>query len=562
MFVMSLLGEPVGIATHSADRVSLGWPGRNSPSSTERACGEPQRGCRISVTGRTQKDGHLSRAAQCILVTGLVASWTVIAFASDAGPRHEPHLNIVPRTEDEIARIDAVTAPATDFLQPSRFEAKSAGAATVRVRRNANAFSDPSGNVEFEGEMQFKVGNGLFRKLWVSAPSSTMASDGLGPLFNARSCQGCHIKDGRGHPPERSDDRSASFLLRVSVPDGADQFEASPDPTYGLQIQNASLIGHRAEGRIVVSYSMFEVPLSEGESVTLRRPSYSVGNLGYGPLHPGAALSPRVAPQMVGLGLLEAIPAADILERADPEDRDGDGISGRPNVAWSPAHRHRMLGRFGWKAAAATVRDQAAAAFADDIGISSDLFPDPWGECTDVQERCRLAMHGDRDGHDEHEISSEGLELVTFYSRNLGVPERRSVADPEVLRGKEVFYRTGCISCHHPAFVTHRLVDQPEQSFQLIWPYTDLLLHDMGDGLADSRPEGRATGREWRTAPLWGIGLTERVSGHTYFLHDGRARSLLEAILWHGGEAQPHRDAVVRMPRSDRNALLRFLESL
>ena len=302
--------------------------------------------------------------------------------------------------------------------------------------------------------------------------------------------------------------------------------------------------------------------LSEGETVFMRRPAYSLEDLGYGPLHPEAGFSPRVAPQMIGMGLLEAIPAADIVAFADPEDADRDGISGRPNVSWSRAQKKAMLGRFGWKASTATVLDQVANAFAADIGISTHLLPDAWGDCTEAQQECRSARHGDRDVHDEHEISAESLELVTFYSRNLGVPARRDLDDPEVLRGKEVFYRTGCISCHRPAFVTHRLVEQPAQSFQLVWPYTDLLLHDMGEGLADNRSEGHATGREWRTPPLWGIGLTERVSGHTLFLHDGRARSLLEAILWHGGEAQPHSDAVVEMPKNDRDALVRFLESL
>ena len=562
MFAMNCQGESAGTVTHLAERDAPGGRCETFRPSTTWSCRVSRCVRPVPGSGWVREDRHLSRAVHGVLITGFAALWGALALASDADLMGDPHLQVVPRTEDEIARINAVTTPATSFLQPSRFEAKSAGAATVRVRKSADAFSDPSANIEFEGEMQFRIGDGLFRKLWVSAPSSTMASDGLGPLFNARSCQGCHIKDGRGQPPEGPDDQSASFLLRVSVPASPDPFEASPDPNYGFQIQNASLIGHKAEGRIVANYSTFEVPLSEGDSATLRRPSYSLENLGYGPLHPGAALSPRVAPQMIGLGLLEAIPAVDILKRADPDDRDGDGISGRPNVVWSPAHQQLMLGRFGWKAAAATIRDQSAAAFADDIGVSSRLFPDPWGECTVAQERCQSARHGNRDAHDEHEISSEGLEFVTFYGRNLGVPARRSVADPEVLRGKEVFYRTGCISCHSPAFVTHRLVDQPEQSFQLIWPYTDLLLHDMGDGLADNRPERRATGREWRTPPLWGIGLTERVSGHTYFLHDGRARSLLEAILWHGGEAQPHRDAVAWMPRTDRNALLRFLESL
>ena len=154
------------------------------------------------------------------------------------------------------------------------------------------------------------------------------------------------------------------------------------------------------------------------------------------------------------------------------------------------------------------------------------------------------------------------MDLVTFYSRNLAVPARRDVGAPEVLRGKAVFHEVGCTSCHQPKFVTERLEDQPEQSFQLIWPYSDMLLHDMGEGLADHRPEGAASGSEWRTPPLWGIGLTETVSDHTFFLHDGRARNLLEAVLWHGGEAEASQQAVVQMNAEDRDALIAFLESL
>lgn len=486
-----------------------------------------------------------------------------------AGPLDEPHLNIIPRTAEETARVAATTAPATSFDAPTRYEAMSAGAATVRVTPDANAFSLPSANISFERELDFRVGNGLFRKLWVSSPSSTLASDGLGPLFNARSCQRCHLKDGRGHPPEGPTDTAISMFLRVSIPGGPDDVVAEiedyiatrPEPTYGTQLQDLSLPGHPSEYRMQIDYEEIEVPLSGGEIASLRQPAYTAADPGYGPLHPDAMLSPRVAPQMIGLGLLEAIPAADILANADPDDADGDGISGRPNIVWSLEFDQPMLGRFGLKAGTPTVRQQSAGAFAGDIGISNPLFPDGWGECTEAQSVCRAAVHGDGDAR-EFEIDAQGLDLVTFYSQNLAVPARRDVDDPEVLRGKEVFYTTGCTSCHVPSFVTHRLADQPEQSFQLIWPYTDMLLHDMGPGLADNRPEARATGREWRTPPLWGIGLTRQVSGHTYFLHDGRARSLLEAILWHGGEAQAQRDTVVSMPPPDRAALIRFLESL
>jgi CxxC motif-containing protein (DUF1111 family) len=222
-----------------------------------------------------------------------------------------------------------------------------------------------------------------------------------------------------------------------------------------------------------------------------------------------------------------------------------------------------MLGRFGLKAGAPTIREQSAGAFSGDMGLSTTLHPDPAGDCTTAQPTCLDAPNGQDPGiRDGLEVDGQSLDLVTFYSRNLGVPERRDFDDPKVLKGKELFYATGCPACHTPKFVTNRLADQPEQSFQLIWPYTDLLLHDMGPGLADNRPEGRATGTEWKTPPLWGIGLSPQVSGHSEYLHDGRARSLIEAILWHGGEAQSQTDAVAAMQTEDREALLAFLESL
>ncbi len=312
-----------------------------------------------------------------------------------------------------------------------------------------------------------------------------------------------------------------------------------------------------------VSYADVPVILADGAVVTLRAPDYAVADAAYGPMRDDVQLSPRIAPQMIGLGLLEAIPAADLLAQVDETDRDGDGISGRASVVPSAELARPALGRFGLKAGAATVRDQTAAAFSGDMGLSTPLHPDPWGDCSAAQDACRTAPDGaEPDSRDGLEVDQQSLDLVTFYARNLAVPERRDVDAPQVLRGKELFYSLNCTGCHTPKHVTARLADQPEQSFQLIWPYTDLLLHDMGAGLADNRPEGRATGREWKTPPLWGIGLTAQVSGHSEFLHDGRARTLLEAILWHGGEAEAARDAVVALPKPDRDALIAFLESL
>ncbi|MEL6919546.1 MAG: di-heme oxidoredictase family protein, partial [Pseudomonadota bacterium] len=251
------------------------------------------------------------------------------------------HLNIVPRTAAEAERIESVVQPTTDFSKPEQFEVNAAGAATVRVTDTRNAFSAPSGNISFEKELDFKVGNGLFKKLWVSSPSSTLASDGLGPLYNARSCQRCHLKDGRGHPPESPEDSRASILMRISIPgdiapDDIEGYIATrPEPTYGGQIQDLSVAGHPAEGRIEVAYTEQTITLSGGETAALRKPTYDLSNLGYGPLHQDAKFSVRVAPQMIGLGLLDAIPAADILALADPDDADGDGISGRAQIVMS-----------------------------------------------------------------------------------------------------------------------------------------------------------------------------------------------------------------------------------
>jgi CxxC motif-containing protein (DUF1111 family) len=491
---------------------------------------------------------------------------TTPALAQTLDDRHLP---VIPRTPEDQAKIAAVLTPPTDFSKPEPFEAKPAGAATVRATLTADAFSLHSANMPFEDEMRFKLGNALFRKLWVAAPASTKASDGLGPLYNARACQDCHLKDGRGHPPENADDSRVSMFLRLSIPGGpspegiAGWVATQPDPTYGGQMQDLAAPGHAAEGRMEISWEETPVTLADGTTVSLRAPTHTFADPAYGPLAEGLMLSPRVAPQMIGLGLLEAIPAADILALADEGDANGDGISGRPQIVPSAEHGVPMLGRFGLKAGAPTIKEQSAGAFAGDMGLSTPLHPDPAGDCTPRQPACKNAPPGQEDGtRDGLEVDGESLDLVTFYSRNLGVPERRGVDDPTVLRGKEVFYTTGCLSCHTPKHVTHRLDRQPEQSFQLIWPYTDLLLHDMGPGLADNRPEGRATGAEWKTPPLWGLGLTEAVSGHSQLLHDGRARSVLEAILWHGGEAQAQRNAVVNLSTDDREALLAFLGSL
>jgi CxxC motif-containing protein (DUF1111 family) len=445
------------------------------------------------------------------------------------------------------------------------------GGATTHLRPpDAEAFSQPAANLGLERELDFKIGRRLFRRSWVSAPSSTRAADGLGPLFNARSCERCHARDGRGHPPAGPDEEAVSLVLHLSVPPRSEaerraleagRIAAVPEPIYGLQLQTFAIQGHVPEGRVHVAYTELPVELAGGAVVSLRRPRYEVRDLGYGPLQPDAQVSPRVAPAMIGMGLLEAIPEADLLARADPEDADGDGISGRARLVWSEAEQRMVLGRLGWKAGAPSVDAQTQSAFSLDIGMGVPLHPSGAGDCTERQTACRAAPTGGG-GRGDPEVARAIVDQMSFYARNLAVPARRGAGDPDVLAGKRIFHDLGCARCHTPGQRTRADSIGPEQSAQEIWPYTDLLLHDLGEDLADAGSEGAASAREWRTAPLWGIGLTPIVSGSATYLHDGRARSLLEAILWHAGEARAQRDAVRELPAAERDRLIRFLESL
>ncbi|MEM9386692.1 MAG: di-heme oxidoredictase family protein [Pseudomonadota bacterium] len=486
---------------------------------------------------------------------------------ADSGPLPW-RTDLTPRDRERVRDLTAAPG-AVAVAQP--FEINSAGAATFTGSVSRNAFSNPSSNLSLEGLQAFALGNAIFRKLWVSSPSSTQASDGLGPIYNARSCQRCHLKDGRGHPPVDDQDDSTSLLLRVALTAETDddvrarregERLATPDPAYGGQIQDVAVAGVPAEGRVGLAYVEHEVQLSGGERVSLREPHFTLANPAYGPLHPSAVLSARVAQPMIGLGLLEAIHEGDLLDREDPQDADGDGISGRAQRVRDPESGEWRVGRFGWKAAAPSLRAQTGGAFLNDMGISSAVQPRASGECTLQQTACLAAPTGVQDAQGPFEATNEMLDLVVFYSANLAVPARRDVDDPQVLAGKGLFHEVGCAGCHRPNYVTRRDASRAAHQFQMIWPYTDLLLHDMGEGLSSETPVGQASGREWRTPPLWGIGLTEAVSGHTQLLHDGRARGLLEAILWHGGEASAARDRVMALAPSERRALLAFLRSL
>ncbi|BFM16188.1 di-heme oxidoredictase family protein [Maricurvus nonylphenolicus] len=389
------------------------------------------------------------------------------------------------------------------------------------------------------------------------SPATTTARDGLGPLFNTNGCQNCHIRDGRGHAPESLDDNAVSLLVRLSI-DSDDKLAVHQakhhEPNYGDQLQDFALPGIKPEGRVRIHYKETLITFTDGEKVTLRRPTVSIDQLAYGPLHPNTQLSARIAPAMIGLGLLEAIPESRLKQLADPKDANSDGISGKLNRVWDIQQQKLVVGRFGWKAGQPTLEQQNAAAFNGDIGITSTLFPNE--SCSPKQQEC-LAIQ-----EKEIEVSPHILGQVTFYTRNLAVPARRKPTDPQILQGQQLFHQIGCASCHTPQHTTAEDYPLAWLADQTIHPYSDLLLHDMGDALADNSREFAASGREWRTPPLWGIGLTKTVSGHESYLHDGRARNLQEAILWHGGEADKSRKHYKRLSKEDRQAVLAFLRDL
>jgi CxxC motif-containing protein (DUF1111 family) len=448
-------------------------------------------------------------------------------------------------------RVALVLALATG-CQSRAIEAtpRSGGDATV-FDATRDAFSLPAPLLDERHRSTFFVGNSYFNQNWVAAPGSVATRDGLGPLFNARSCSGCHFKDGRGRPPEPGS-QQPGLLVRVSRGVRAD---GSPIPVdgYGDQIQDLANPGVESEATVVIRHETAHGRFASGESYSLERPSYELTKLGYGPLPAPFALSPRVAPALIGLGLLEAIPEASLEALADPSDADGDGISGRINRVPDASTGARAAGRFGWKAEKPSVLTQTAGAFLGDMGLTTSLFP---------RENHATLPGISASSGGEPEVPDDILRAVALYARTLGVPARRDVDEPEVMRGAELFESARCSACHVPSFETGKVSDLPELGGQRIQPFTDLLLHDMGELLADDRPVYEASGREWRTAPLWGIGLVQRVNGHSRFLHDGRARDLSEAILFHGGEAAASRDRFVAMTLAERKSLLAFLGSL
>jgi len=466
---------------------------------------------------------------------------------------------------------DSISASAP-LLDPS--EQWPGGKTTVELRKPS--FIEPAANLSRERQQEFYIGFSFFRDPWVIAPSATTDRDGLGPIFNARACIVCHPKGGRGRPPANIDEPMLSMFLRLSIPGKNIHGGVMPEPIYGdqLQVRGISLKnnfglarkngvsegdGVIGEAHSYVEYEAINGKYADGKPWVLHKPIYKVRDAAWGEMHPDTLFSPRMAPQLAGLGLLEAINEQDILAHADPEDKNGDGISGRANRVWDVEKSKTVLGRFGLKASQPNLLQQTAGAFRGDIGISNDLFKAQ--PCSDQQTVCLKA----RDGIDPNygvEIKRDLLNATTFFGRMLAIPKRRHWNDKQVLAGREFFYQANCHACHVPSYTTANDALEPELAGQKIWPYSDLLLHDMGEGLADGRPDFEASGNEWRTAPLWGIGLSEKISGEAFYLHDGRARSISEAILWHGGEAQVARDIFVAMDNKKRQALLAFVKSL
>ena len=425
------------------------------------------------------------------------------------------------------------------------------GGDTTIFSASSHAFSIPAPNLSTDALEKHLEGDVEFEAVFVTAPA--VLNPGLGPIYNNVSCINCHSRDGRGRPPN-ADERLVSMLLRLSLPkreDVSDGKPPTPVPGYGTQLNNRSIFGTPAEGKVKIEYSEQPLTTEDGTRVHLRYPNYTITDT-YQPLPENVEVSPRVAPVVFGLGLLEAIPEETILTYADEADVNGDGISGKPNFVWDVVKKRYTLGRFGWKANQPTLLQQVASAYHDDMGLTTSLFliENSAGQLQLTESSATP------------EVSDDILDVVTFYVQTLAVPARRNIDDPQVKHGEQLFAQAQCASCHIPTLRTGVLPGVPSVSNQTIHPYTDLLLHDMGPGLADNRPDFHASGTEWRTPPLWGIGLVRTVNGHTNFLHDGRARNLMEAILWHGGEAEKSRQTVLEMSKTERDALIAFLESL
>lgn len=407
----------------------------------------------------------------------------------------------------------------------------------VRANPAQDVVRDPSLPQDVKG-LDFEIGRALFERHWAAAPASTQAADGLGPLFNARACISCHPGGGRGVPFDKLGATLPALLFRL----GSHHADATlaGDPLYGQQIQTQSVAGIGAEATVSVSFETHSVTLADGTVVELRKPIPKLDKFAYGALASRTVVSPRLATAIHGIGLLERIPESEILAG-----------KGKPNYVIDPITGRRALGRFGWKAGVASLEVQDAKALDLDIGLSNPVYRDAYGDCTVKEADCLKMPTGASPQFENLEVPSSLTRLIDRFVSEAMLPPVPTAANAET--GRKIFAEVGCGDCHTSSF---RLPDGRN-----IAPYTDLLLHDMGFGLADHMAEGRASGKEWRTAPLWGIGQALR-AGDVGLLHDGRARNVLEAILWHDGEAAQARAQVEQLPAQDRQTLIDFIGSL
>ncbi|NLQ18894.1 c-type cytochrome [Marinomonas sp. M1K-6] len=432
----------------------------------------------------------------------------------------------------------------------------------------ANDYSTPLVGIDTKDKLDFYIGEGIFQKFWVPSPSSTTASDGLGPLFNARSCNSCHVNNGRGHAPEANIKGASvpSFMVRLGKQD-KNAHRASHfiypnigDKIYGHQFQGQSSPGILPEGDYRLSYSTHLETLADGTEVKLRKPNLHWTKLNYGDFDDDTGFTMLVSPALVGMGLLDNITNTSIMANADPDDRNNDGISGRVN--WIYQDKQKVIGRFGYKASVANIRAQNQSAFNTDLGLSTPLNPAPSGDCSLLQRDCLASPNGNSAHLDHLEVDQQQARLVDLFVLLSSPPAMRNLTHNHFLAGKRFFDEGGCARCHTPKMQTGNDSNFTVLNNRTFYPFTDMLLHDMGPELASGFPSASASPREWRTAPLWGIGLSEKVSGRVGFLHDGRARTIEEAILWHGGEAKPSQAYYKKLNKQQRNKLIYFLESL
>ena len=476
------------------------------------------------------------------------------------------------RLLNQIVAAFLLLMPAPAFLQDVDETRARLGGDFSNDDAGSTAYLHPIATLDAKQAELFALGHKMFNNRWAFFWFEN-AEFGRGPTSNAQACTTCHVNNGRGlapataHAPQNGSDGAVrdnhitvpfepapNMVIRISLKGVDAHGGPRQHPDYGDQLQIFGVKGVvPAEGQFNVEWRESTAVLADGEELRLRAPVITITGLAYGPLGDDALIGARLAPQLVGLGLLEAIPEDTLVALSAREAIAG--IRGRLNRVWDQSSGKTVPGRFGWKANHGSIREQVASAFFNDIGLSSPVYPEQ--NCPPVQKVCREQMVAGKP-----EITRLRLDATEFYIRAHTVPARRQVADSEVMRGEALFAQALCTVCHVSELKTGASPDLPQFANQTIRPYTDLLLHDMGQGLADGRPDYLAGAGDWRTPPLWGIGLSETVNGANAFLHDGRARNFTEAIMWHGGEAQVSREAFRNLRREDRAALLAFLRSL